>query len=156
MKPVNFPIRITVTTSFVVFTVLAVSIVAILNFMESRDTILEVAKVRMGHSAELAQREDDMLVDKSFGTSKSIAALPGSIFQQETPEIIQAVLTAVLNDSPEMYGIFIGFPDGSFVQSVKFVDEDGKMRNISGVPKYTVTGWRIIQPLKGMDVRTQT
>lgn len=156
MKPMNFPIRITVTTSFILFTVFAVSIVAVLNFVESRDTILEVAKVRMGHSADLAQREVDRLIDKSFSTSKSIAALPRSIFQRETPEIVEGVLTTALNDAPEFYGIFVGFPDGSFIQAVKFVDEEGRMRNISDVPKYAVTGWRIIRPLEGTDVRTQT
>lgn len=155
MKLKKFSIRIIITTSFIAFTTLAVSIVAILNFIASRDTILEVAKVHMSHSADLAQREVNKLIETSFQTAKSIAVLPGSIFKQETSDIIKSVLTAALNDAPELYSIFVAFPDGSFVQAVKFVDEDGEMRNISDVPKYAVTGWRVIQPVEGLDVRTQ-
>lgn len=152
----QLPLRISITTAFVLFTTIAISIIASLNFIEGKDRILEAAKQRMDLSVILAESEVDKLINRAYNTSVSVALLPKSVFNPDTPEVLEAVMSASLNNAPEIYGVFVGFQDGSFLQAINLVSPDGSRRNTPNTPENATIGWRIIKPLAGTETRTET
>lgn len=111
----KLPLRVTVTTAFALFTAVTISVVAALNFIGSRDTILENAKSSIAKAAEAAEQGVDRLVGRAVLTADTVAHLPKSIFDWRNPEALLVTLAVNLKSSPEIYGVFVGFPDGAFV-----------------------------------------
>ena len=70
----NLPLRISLTTAFVVFTALVITVIASLNFTQSKGRILEAAKVRMNVSASTAEDEVNRLFNRAFTSSEAIAS----------------------------------------------------------------------------------
>ena len=152
----NLPIRNSLTTAFVVFTALAITVVASLNFMESKDRILAAAKVRMNQSASTAEDEVNRLVDRAFTSSEAIASLPVTVFSLNDTNILEGVLSLSLRNANEIYGVFVGFPDGSFVQAINYITVDGNKYSSLVSPDNAAIGWRIIKPVEGSDERQET
>ncbi|MBT6886213.1 MAG: hypothetical protein HOA30_19440 [Rhodospirillaceae bacterium] len=148
----KLPLRVTVTTAFALFTAVTISVVAALNFIGSRDTILENAKSSIAKAAEAAEAAEqvvDRLVGRAVLTADTVAHLPKSIFDWRNPEALLVTLAVSLKSSPEIYGVFVGFPDGAFVQAVNLTAPDGSRRKVAGMPKSAATAWHVIGPSAG-------
>jgi adenylate cyclase len=152
----NLPLRISLTTAFVVFTALVITVIASLNFTQSKGRILEAAKVRMNVSASTAEDEVNRLFNRAFTSSEAIASLPVSVFNLSDFNILEGVLTSSLRNANEIYGAFVGFSDGSFVQAINFIAADGSKHSSLVSPDNAAIGWRIIKPIVGSDDRLET
>jgi len=151
----KLPLRITITTAFTVFTVLSVATVAAVNFVGNRDAILEMAKSEISSSAKGAEEEVNRLITRAFAAAGTISSLPADIFDWRRPDALLSTLTVSLRTSPEIYGVFVGFPDGAFVQAINLVATDGEQRNVPGMPDGTATAWRVIGPTDSGGVRPE-
>ncbi len=144
------------TTAFVLFTAAAISVVASLSFIEGKKRILDSAKQSMNQSVYFAENEVENLVNRAYHTSESISSLPKSIFDLAKPEVLEAVLSSSLSNAPEIYGVFVGFQDGSFIQAINLLTPDGSRRNTPNTPDNAVIGWRLIKYSEESDTRTET
>lgn len=149
------PIRITVTTAFALFTAATIFLVATLDYIGSRETILASAKQSMANSIAAAELGVDRLLDRAILSADTIADLPLSIFDWRAPDTMLIALSVALRNSPDIYGVFVGFPDGAFVQAVNLTAPDGSHRDVPGMPKTAATAWRVIGAVDGAKARTQ-
>ena len=142
----KLPLRITVTTSFAVFTAITIALVAALNYIGSRDAILDTAKAGIVKSADATENGIERLLGRAFLAADTISVLPADIFTLSEHESLLGILTVSLKSSPEIYGVFVGLPDGSFIQALNLVGRDGGKRVVDGMPEDAVTAWRVIGP----------
>jgi adenylate cyclase len=142
----KLPLRVTVVSAFTIFTALSVLLVGLLDYISSRKIILDESNVRIALSASAAERGIDKLLSRALLTAESAASLPQSLFDWRSSQDLQAVLTENLRHSPEIYGIYVGFPDGAFIQVVNFVGHRGVRRDTADTPKSATVGIRIIGP----------
>ncbi len=61
----KFPLRISVTTAFALFSAFTISLVATLDYLGSREAILDNAKVSISKAAESAEQGVNDLVGQS-------------------------------------------------------------------------------------------
>ncbi|WNK01263.1 adenylate/guanylate cyclase domain-containing protein [Thalassospiraceae bacterium LMO-JJ14] len=153
---IKLPLRLTITSAFTLFMVLIVSAVAIVNYIGNRDAIFETAKTNIAKSATTAEQEIELLLSRAFNAADTIAGLPKDLFSWQTPEALLGTLTVSLKTSPEIYGVFVGFPDGAFVQAINLTAPNGDRRAVPGMPADAVTAWRVIRPAIVADERTET
>ncbi len=151
----KLPIRLTITTSFVLFTAATVALITFINFNESRQGILETAQELIARSAETADQNIESLVGRARIISESVASLPVSVLDWNKPTEIQEFLSAGLRNVPELYGVFVGFPNGAFVQAINFIAPDGTRRVVDGIPSEAAIGWRVIRPDDSKNQRVQ-
>jgi len=151
----KLPLRITITTAFTVFTALSVATIAAVNFVGNRDAILEMAKSDISKSATGAEQEINRLITRAFAATGTISSLPAGIFDWRRPDALLSTLTVSLRTSPEIYGVFVGFPDGAFVQAINLVATDGTQRDVPGMPGGTATAWRVIGPTDAGGIRPE-
>ncbi|MEQ8322273.1 MAG: adenylate/guanylate cyclase domain-containing protein [Rhodospirillales bacterium] len=142
----RLPLRITITTAFTVLTMITVSTVAAVNFYGNQKAIYEAAQNGIASSAGTAEREVNLLLNRAFVAADTIAALPRHLLDWQTPDPLLSALTISMKTSPEIYGVFVGFPDGAFVQAINLLSPDGSRRIVNGMPAEAVTAWRIILP----------
>lgn len=145
----RLPLRITVTTAFAVFTAATISVVAALNYTGSRDAIIDTAKTGIVKSADAAEHGIERLLGRAFLAADTIAMLPAEMFTWDDRESLLGILTVSLKAAPEIYGVFVGLQDGSFIQAIDLIGPDGKKRKIEGMPDDAVTAWRAIGPAAG-------
>ncbi|MBO6946732.1 MAG: hypothetical protein JJ855_02040 [Rhodospirillales bacterium] len=143
----KLPLRITVTTAFAVFTAITITLVAASNYIGSRDAIIDTAKAGIVKSADAAENGIERLLGRAFLAADTISILPADLFKLSEHESLLGILTVSLKSSPEIYGVFVGLPDGSFIQALNLVGADGTKRNVEGMPEGTVTAWRVIGPV---------
>ncbi|MGJ3261149.1 MAG: adenylate/guanylate cyclase domain-containing protein [Rhodospirillales bacterium] len=137
------------TTAFAVFTAATISVVAALNYIGSRDAIIETAKTGIVKSADAAEHGIERLLGRAFLAAETIAMLPADMFNWGNRESLLGILTVSLKASPEIYGVFVGLQDGSFIQAIDLVGPDGKKRKVEAMPDDAVTAWRAIGPAAG-------
>jgi adenylate cyclase len=142
----KLPLRLTIATAFGLFAALTISIIAERNFFSSREAILKMAKSNIAASAKFAEQGVDRLISRALLGADTIADLPGDIFDWRKPESLLLTLAVSLRASPEIYGVFVGFPDGAFVQALNLIGPDGKRRVVAGIPATAATAWRVIGP----------
>ncbi len=155
MKLKNLPIRITITSAFVGFMALAVFFVAYINYTENQKEIMRTAHQLVGNALEIARQNIDGLLGRAQIVSKSISDLPGSVIDWRNPEELQLYLMQTLRHDANLYGSFVGFPDGGFVQAVNFRNPDGSSRNVPGIPADAAYGLRVIEAITGKLERLQ-
>jgi hypothetical protein len=90
----KLPIKLTITTSFVLFTAATISLITFINFSESRQGILDTARELIAHSTETADQNIESLVGRARIISNSIAAQPASGLDWHNPTDIQRSLSA--------------------------------------------------------------
>lgn len=151
----KLPLRLTVTTAFALFTAVTVSVVAALNFYGNRAVILETAKTSIAQAAESAEQGVDHLVGRAVLTADTVANLPKNIFDWKNPGSLFVTLAVSLRASPEIYSVFVGFPDGAFVQAINLIAPDGSRRKVSDMPASATTAWRVIGPVVGEQGRSE-
>lgn len=145
----TLPLRITVTTAFAIFTAIIISVVATLNYFGNRDTIMHSARTNISSAAEEAEQGVDRLLTRAILTADTVSRLPIAVFDWQNPETLLAILAVSLRSSPEVYGVFVGFPDGAFTQAVNLIAPDGSRRKVTGMPESAATAWRVIEPSFG-------
>ena len=145
----KLPIRVTITTVFAVFTALSISLVTSLSFFSGRDIILESAKEDITKSAEAAQKTIADLVGQAAMTAETVAGMSPHLFDWKAPDALLNALTMGLRNNRELYGVFVGFDDGAFVQGINLVGSDGAGRKVDGMPDSAAMAWRVIGPVIG-------
>jgi adenylate cyclase len=155
MTAMKLPIRITITAVFIVFITTSVSLVAFTNYTESRSGILDTARELIAHSAEIAEQSIEQLIGRARIISQATASLPKSFYNHQYPVELQTFLSQALEHDPEIYGVFVGFPNGAFVQAINLIDSNGKHRSFKGVPDHAVRAIRAIGPATGNIPRKQ-
>lgn len=140
------PLRITVTTAFAIFTAITITIVATLNYAGSHDAIIDTAKAGIVKSADAAEHGIERLLGRASQAADTIATLPGEMFELDNRESLLNLLTVSLKSSPEIYGVFVGLADGSFIQAVNLAGPNGKKRKVDGMPDNAASAWRTIGP----------
>ncbi|MBO6519939.1 MAG: hypothetical protein JJ900_03520 [Rhodospirillales bacterium] len=145
----KLPLRITVTTAFAVFTAATIAAVAIPNYLGSRDVIIETAKSGIVKSADAAEQGIERLLGRAFLAADTIASLPAETFEPQNRQALLSLLTVSQKNSPEIYGVFVGLADGSFVQALNLVDPNGTRRAVEGMPEAAAAAWRTIGPAAG-------
>ncbi|MEX2311805.1 MAG: cache domain-containing protein, partial [Rhodospirillales bacterium] len=138
------------------FTACAITIVASLNFAESKDGFLKSAKILMSQSASTAEAEVDRLINRAFLSAEAVASLPVSVFNVHDTHILEGVLSSNLRNANEIYGVYVGYPDGSFVQAINYIAPDGSRHSSMNSPENAAIGWRIIKPVAGSGDRLET
>lgn len=146
----KLPLRITVTTAFAVFTAIIICVVATLNYVGNRDALLSTAKANIANAAEEAEQGIDRLFGRALLTADTVSRLPAPIFNWQQPETLLATLAVSVRNSPELYGVFVGFPDGAFTQAINLIAPDGSRRVVAGMPEQAATAWRVIEPRFGV------
>lgn len=153
---IKLPLRLTITTAFTIFMALTLAAVAFVNYIGNRDAIFETARTSIAKSATTAEQEIELLLSRAFNAADTIAGLPKDLFSWQTPEALLGTLTVSLKTSPEIYGVFVGFPDGAFVQAINLTAPNGDRRVVPGMPEDAVTAWRVIRPAIVADERTES
>lgn len=145
--PMKLPLKITITATFALFTTITILVVASLNYLGNREFILARAKTSIATAAESAERGVNHLVGQALTTADTISSLPAPMYDWRQPEPLLITLAVSLKKSPEIYGVFVGFSDGAFVQAVNLMAPDGRRRIVPGTPAAAVTAWRVIGPM---------
>jgi len=153
---IRLPLRVTITTAFAVFTLITVSSVAAVNYFGNQRAIQEAATSGIAASAATAEQEVNLLLGRAFVAADTIAALPKHLLDWQTPEPLLGTLTVSMKTSPEIYGVFVGFPDGAFVQAINLVGPGDIKRTVPGIPDDAVTAWRIILPAMTSNARLES
>jgi adenylate cyclase len=151
----KLPLRITITTAFTVLTAATVLLVAGLNYAGNHAAIMESAREDISRSTANAEQEVRNLVGRAFAAADTISGLPRDLFDIRAPDGLLSTLTVALRTSPEIYGVFVGFPDGGFVQAINLVAPDDTRRIVAGMPEDAATAWRIIGPVVNGSARTE-
>lgn len=151
---IKLPIRMTITTVFALFTAISISLVASLSFFSGRDIILASAKDDIAKAAETAQKTIDGLVGQASLTAETIAGMAPEMFEWRTPEALLNALTVGLRNNNDIYGVFVGFHDGAFIQAINLTGADGTHRKVAGMPDEAAMAWRVIEPVPAGGVRT--
>jgi adenylate cyclase len=145
----KLPLKVTVISSFAIFTAATIAVMAVLNFYGNRNAILDNAWASISQAAHAAELGVNKLVESAVRSIDRAAHLPGSIFDWRTPEPLLITLSASLRSYPQYYGMFVGFPSGAFVQAISLIAPDGSHREVAGIPKETALAWRVIGPMSG-------
>ena len=143
----KLPIRVTIATVFALFTAVSISTVTGVNFFGGRAIVLDTAKEEIAKSATSAQESIDALVGRAFMSAETVAAMPQQMFYWQAPDALLSALTVGLRNNRELYGIFIGFPDGAFVQAINLRGSDGVRRKVAGMPDAAAMAWRVMDPM---------
>jgi adenylate cyclase len=151
---IKLPIRVTITTVFAMFTAISISLVASLSFFSGRDIILESARDDIAKAAETAQKTIDELVGQASLTTETIAGMAPGMFEWSSPEALLNALTVGLRNNSDIYGVFVGFHDGAFIQAINLTSADGTHRKVAGMPDEAAMAWRVIGPVPASGVRT--
>lgn len=152
----KLPLKITVITAFAVFTAATISVIAVLNYMGNRDAIFQNARTSISSAAVSAEFGVNQLIDRAVSTVDTASHLPRSIFDWRHPDPLLITLSASLRSYPQYYGMFVGFPDGAFVQAINLIGPDGNHRKVAGIPESAATAWRVIGPAAGGRGRPET
>jgi hypothetical protein len=56
------------------------------------------------------------------------------MFDWQAPDALLSSLTLGLRNNRAICGVFVGFPDGAFIQAINLVDADGQQRKVAGMP----------------------
>lgn len=143
----SLPLRITIATTFAVLAVVSVSVVAGVNFYGGRDAIRQTASLKIGASVDAAQETVERILDRATVTAESVAHLPEEIFDWRTPEPLLSALMIALQNRPQVYGVFVGFADGAFLQAVRVYRHYDPKRNADKMQSAGSLAWRQIGPL---------
>lgn len=152
----RLPIRLTVTTAFIISMAASISLVAFLNFSENTKEMKATAHQLIDNSVEIAEQHIERLVGRAEIIAETAGALPSSVLDWENPHELLIFLSAALKNEPDLYGVFVGFTDGAFVQVVNFLDAHGRSRNVRGIPTEAALGWRVIGPVGDIALRPQS
>jgi hypothetical protein len=156
MKMRNLPIRLTVTGAFIISMTLAVFFVAYINFTENQREIVRTAHQLVENAVDIAKQNIDGVLGRARIVASGVADLPASILDWKNPAALHAHLLRSLRHDPNIYGTFVGFADGGFVQAVNFRNPDGSSRNVPGVSAKAVSGLRVIKGSADAATRRET
>jgi adenylate cyclase len=145
MKLKNLPIRLTVTGAFIISMTLAVFFVAYINFTENQREIVRTAHQLVENAVDIAKQNIDGALGRARIVASGVADLPADVLDWKNPASLHAYLLRSLRHDPNIYGTFVGFPDGGFVQAVNFRNPDGTSRGVPGVPAEATNGLRVIE-----------
>ncbi len=149
------PLRITVATTFAVLAIVSVSVVAAVNFLGGRESIRETASLKIAASVETAQETLERLLVRSSSAAESIANLPDELFVWQRPEPLLSALMVALQNQPDVYGVFVGFPDGAFVQAVRAFQHAERENNPDKTVGEGAVAWRTMGPALGSVARLE-
>lgn len=152
----KLPLRVTIITAFTIVTATIISMIAALNYMGNREAILENARVSISSAVELAELGVNQLVERAVRSIDTAAHLPHVIFDSQNPEPLLVTLSASLRNHPQFYSMFVGFPDGAFVQTINMIGPGGNLRKVLGIPETATLAWRIIGPVADGRGRPET
>ncbi len=124
----KLPLKVTVISSFAIFTAATIAVMAVLNFYGNSNAILDNARASISQASHAAELGVNKLVESAVRSIDRAAHLPGSIFDWRTPEPLLITLSASLRSYPQYYGMFVGFPSGAFVQAISLIAPDGSHR----------------------------
>jgi len=149
----KLPLKITVISAFAIFTAATIAVIAVLNYIGNRNAILDNARASISQAAHAAELGVNQLIERSVRSIDTVAHLPHSIFDWQTPEPLMITLSTGLRSYPQYYGMFVGFPNGAFVQAISLIAPDGSHRKVAGIPTEAALAWRVIGPMVGKDGR---
>ncbi len=118
------------------------------NYSTNAELALDAADTLLQNVSEKVVERTRNFVDPPIGLVELAAALPNLAKQPESiDQPIARYFLEALSTYPQLYGLFVGYPDGGFFQVVHFAGVDGATLKRIGGPITAVYGIRNIQKL---------
>jgi len=118
------------------------------NYSTNAQLALDAADSLLLNVTEKVVERTRNFVDPPIGLVEMAASLPDLANQPDTiDEPIARYFLEALGTYPQLYGLFVGYPDGGFFQVVNFAGVDGATLKRIGGPVTAVYGIRNIQRL---------
>ncbi len=124
LKKRSYPLRIHISTLFVVLILVACGSISILFYIKSRDMVARETEKLVDRIVSESTRE----IERLFGPPKTLADLLANSAIAKAVSLDQRlvsmpVLKEAIAGNPEIASVYIGYPDGDFFQFRKLRDE---------------------------------
>ncbi|HUH48666.1 MAG TPA: adenylate/guanylate cyclase domain-containing protein [Mycoplana sp.] len=129
---------------------LAVSgLLIVLDYYRARNTAIEAAEIQMGSFEDRLIARMQVLSGNTSGVVNLIVSVANSFLAPPSERIADKVmiLRAALSRSPQIDGVYAGYPDGSFFHAVNLSSTD--WRSALDAPPGATMAIRILNPNEG-------
>jgi adenylate cyclase len=136
------PFRVLLSVLLVVLLTLVCGVLIAVNYQRGREDAIRGAMERMhAFSSQLTDRFHAMLDEPATGVELASVSEP---LARSTAEDVEAnaLFLRTLARSPQIDGVYVGYPDGGFLQVVNLADQ--RWRGVLNAPPQAATAQRII------------
>ena len=124
LKKRSFPLRIHISTIFVVLMLVACGSISILFYIKSRDMVARETEKLVDRIVSESTRE----LERLFGPPETLADLLANSAVARAVSLDQRLLTIpvlkeAIEGNPEIASVYIGYPDGDFFQFRQLGDQ---------------------------------